>query len=165
MKLAQAKPITLVLLIIFALGLEVTLGFSKLLPPVLPNSEGLWRVLAKVSWYSKYNAELKANIDYPKFSEEVLKLDGKKVRISGYLVPTEMYSGADYIILSAYPAAQCYFCGGAGPETVIEVYQKNPRFSFTQSKVAFEGRLELNKNDPYRLIYLLKDAKQVFLDK
>ena len=54
----------------------------------------------------------------------------------------------------------CFFCGGAGPETVMEVYAKTP-VKFTSEAVTLRGKLELNADDVNRLIYSLTEAEQI----
>jgi hypothetical protein len=121
----------------------------------------IWQTLFKITWHRKYNAELKVQIEYPKFSPEVQALSGKEITITGYVIPSDMYEG-NFVVLSAYPVSNCYFCGGAGPESVMEVYPKNQRRSFATEKVTFKGKLKLNPDDHTHLIYILQDAIQVF---
>ncbi|MDX2302575.1 MAG: hypothetical protein NW226_07220 [Microscillaceae bacterium] len=125
-------------------------------------NEDIWRTLFKVEWQKKYNAEFKIKVDAPRFTPEIKALDKKEITISGYVVPVEMYGSDDYVILSAYPANQCFFCGGAGPESVMEVYPLYTKKRFAGERVTLKGRLELNENDHNHLIYILRDAVQVF---
>jgi hypothetical protein len=124
----------------------------------------VWQTLFEVTWYKKYNAELKVKIEYPKFSPNILALDGKEITITGFVIPPDLYEG-DFVVLSAYPASSCFFCGGAGPETVLEVYPKNNRKTFATEKVTFKGKLKLNANDHTHLIYILQDAVQVYSEE
>ena len=52
----------------------------------------------------------------------------------------------------------CFFCGGAGPETVMEVEALEP-VEYTAEQVTLTGKLTLNDSDINRLMYLIKDAK------
>jgi len=52
----------------------------------------------------------------------------------------------------------CFFCGGAGPETVMEVFAKEP-IKYSAEPVMLKGKLELNDSDVNRLIYTLKDVE------
>ena len=54
----------------------------------------------------------------------------------------------------------CFFCGGAGPETVMEVYAKEA-INYTAEPITIRGRLQLNSGDINRLIYSLSEAKLV----
>ena len=62
-------------------------------------------------------------------------------------------------MLSAYPYTQCFFCGGAGPESVIDVLAEELTNHFSMDDiVTFEGQLRLNATDLNYLNYILEDA-------
>jgi hypothetical protein len=63
-------------------------------------------------------------------------------------------------MLSALPFNQCYFCGGAGPETVVELQTKEP-IKFVTRQVTVEGVLWLNETDPDHHMYIIKNARLV----
>lgn len=155
------KNLALLFLLIISVSVEASLAFSGFRQDLQNSQTSIWQTLFKVTWYKKFNAELKAEIPYPKFNESIKALDGKEITISGFVIPLDMYAG-EYVVLSAFPANQCYFCGGAGPESVIEVYTSNQRNTFATQKVTFKGKLELNDSDHSHLIYILRDAKQVY---
>jgi hypothetical protein len=54
----------------------------------------------------------------------------------------------------------CFFCGGAGPETVMDVFATNP-VEYSAEQVTLRGKLELNATDINRLMYALTDAELV----
>ena len=114
-----------------------------------------WKRIMNISWERKFNKQYNEYINYPKFSEDVKSLNGKEVTIKGYVMPVEV--NGDYMVISAFPYENCFFCGGAGPESVMEVYlkDKKPVYS-TQVKV--KGTLQLNADDVDHLVFLLKDA-------
>ncbi|WP_299453002.1 hypothetical protein [uncultured Microscilla sp.] len=119
----------------------------------------LWKILMKVTWVKKYDHKTKANTYVPKFTKEIQALNGKQITIKGYLIPVDLYGDGDFAIISALPVASCFFCGGAGPETVMEVYTKQKIKADKSGKVTFRGRLELNPDNADHLIYILRDAK------
>ncbi|OJJ21895.1 hypothetical protein BKI52_14705 [marine bacterium AO1-C] len=124
--------------------------------------DGIWLTLMKIKWVEKYNKQYKTKMFYPKFSKAALALDGKTITIEGHLIPTEMYAGkGEFVVISALPFKSCYFCGAAGPESVMEVHLKRKRSTFHSRKITFKGRLKLNHSDPDHLIYILKDAVQI----
>jgi hypothetical protein len=51
----------------------------------------------------------------------------------------------------------CFFCGGAGPETVMEVQSTEP-VKYTAEPVTIKGKLVLNADDVNRLMYLLEEV-------
>ncbi|MEL7122574.1 MAG: DUF3299 domain-containing protein, partial [Bacteroidota bacterium] len=113
-----------------------------------------------ITFKKEYNEMMGFKVDVPVFSTEVNELEGKLIQIKGYIIPVEGYKNQKEFIFSAYPYNMCFFCGGAGPETVMEVYCKEP-VEYTAEPVVIEGILELNANDINRLIYALNDARKV----
>lgn len=61
---------------------------------------------------------------------------------------------------SAYPYNMCFFCGGAGPETVMEVTANDP-VKYSTSRITLRGKLQLNDADINKLMYQLTDAELV----
>jgi hypothetical protein len=117
-----------------------------------------WKTLADVKWERRYNKEYDEYINYPKFGEKVKQVKDKEVVISGYLLPVEVEG--NYIVVSALPFQSCFFCGGGGIETVMEVYLKKHR-KIKANKIKVKGKLVLNSSDIEHLVYLLKDAEIV----
>lgn len=124
------------------------------------NSSATWNTLGKITFKKEFDAALGFKIDKPIFSDEIKALSGKVVEIKGYIIPTDGYKSHTEFILSAFPYNMCFFCGGAGPETVMEIYAKSP-IKFTSDAVTIRGKLELNSDDVNRLIYAMSDAEQV----
>lgn len=119
-----------------------------------------WKFLAQVEFKDQYFDDYEAWYLVPHFSEEVKQLNGKPVIITGYVIPLDVAQGK--YALSAYPFSSCFFCGGAGPETVmnLEFEKKPPRFD-TDDFVTFKGILQLNATDFDRFSYILKEAEKV----
>lgn len=130
------------------------------LAAALPAQDSAWKTLAKITYKKEYNELMGFKVDVPVFSQDVKALEGKEVTIRGYIIPTEGYRSNTEFVFSAYPYNMCFFCGGAGPETVMEVYAKKP-IAYTASPVTIKGRLHLNDDDISRLIYSLSDAEKV----
>lgn len=97
-----------------------------------------------------------------KFSEGVKELEGSTIQLSGYVIPLESQISYKYFILSRYPYQSCFFCGAAGPETVIEVYAKAKASELGMDKrITVRGKLVLNQKDPLHLFYMLEDAEVI----
>lgn len=120
-------------------------------------STSVWDILSKVSIETKYDASQKYEIDYPVFSEELKDLEGETIIIKGYIIPLEELQNQNYFILSAFPYNLCYFCGAAGPETVIEV-SMNQKLTYTSNPIILKGTLHLNDTDYNHLMYILENA-------
>ena len=63
-----------------------------------------------------------------------------------------------FFVLSRFPYQSCFFCGAAGPETVIEVYSESSNIKIDK-KVIVRGVFKLNESDPVQLFFMLKDAE------
>lgn len=119
----------------------------------------IWQKLTKVTFRSEYDKSVGYHVQYPVFTPDIKALNGKTVTIKGYIVPMNETKG--YFALSLYPYQTCYFCGGAGIETVIEVFSKT-KVKPTTQQVALRGKLKLNDFDIMNhLIYIIEDAELV----
>jgi hypothetical protein len=119
-----------------------------------------WKTLGKITFKKEYDEVLGLKIDVPVFSKEVKALEGKEVTIKGYIIPTDGYKSQKEFVFSAFPYNMCFFCGGAGPETVMEVVCKTP-VTYTSEPVFLKGILKLNGSDVNRLIYSLEKAEKM----
>ncbi|OAV42991.1 hypothetical protein [Lewinella sp. 4G2] len=129
-------------------------------PTLMAQQTNLWKTLSKITYEKKFDDLLGFKVDVPVFSEGIKELDGEMVEVSGYIVPVEGYKSHSEFVFSAYPYNMCFFCGGAGPETVMEVTSLEP-VKYTTDKVRLRGKLALNNEDINRLMYVLTDAKLV----
>lgn len=120
----------------------------------------IWKTLAKISYTKQYDAVMGFKIDKPVFSEAIKSLEGKTITVKGYIIPTDGYKSHKEFVYSAFPYSQCFFCGGAGPETVMEVEAKEP-IKFTAESIVLKGKLHLNDSDINRLMFKITDAVQV----
>lgn len=115
-----------------------------------------WETLADIEYSYVQNYEANFWYGTPTFSSEVQALEGKEVKISGYVLPMDV-SGEAYV-LSAFPFASCFFCGGAGQESVIELRLKDYTQKFeTDQFLTFRGILKLNSEE-LELNYILDTA-------
>jgi len=123
-------------------------------------TENLWKTLTKITYVKEYDEFLGFKIDKPVFSEEIKALDGKDVTVKGFIIPVEGYKGHTEFIFSAYPYSMCFFCGGAGPESVMEV-QAIEAINYTAESIVLKGKLHLNSEDVNKLMFSLSDARMV----
>ena len=120
-----------------------------------------WVTMAKISY--KNTKDAYGDVNVPVFTPEVKALSGKVVTLPGYIIPLDGIEGAfqaDHFVLSSLPVEACFFCGIGGPESVAEVQMKSP-VEYTKKPVRLKGKLTLNADDPYRLIYILEEAEFV----
>lgn len=116
-----------------------------------------WNMLADVTFKDVYLEEYDIYYYYPTFGPQVLDMEGREVKVSGYIIPVDY--DEDYYVLSAFPFASCFFCGGAGPESVIDLRLKPGHRKFnTDERLTFRGVFQTNTTDIYSLNYILDDA-------
>ncbi|AZQ61956.1 DUF3299 domain-containing protein [Flammeovirga pectinis] len=125
---------------------------------LIQSQEDIWLTLQKIDWEDKFDKELEMKVPFPIFSEEVRELGGKEISIKGFVLPIDT-DDENSMLISYYPFANCFFCGGAGPETIMEVFMDVPR-EVNDETVTFKGILKLN-GDATGMIYQLKDAVEV----
>lgn len=121
------------------------------------SAQSMWPVLAKVSYKKEYDPLLGIKVDRPVFSKDVRELSGKVVQLKGYIIPTDGFKSHTEFVFSAFPYSSCFFCGKAGPETVIEIQAKEP-IQYTSESIEIKGKLILNEKDINRLMYLMVDV-------
>ncbi|MBC6400794.1 MAG: hypothetical protein GDA51_09180 [Ekhidna sp.] len=137
----------------------ILLGLSFSVIGQFDNSAGNWKAMSDVKY--EIAQDEYGEIYVPKFGEEVKKMEGKSVSLTGFIIPFENMFEPKHIILSSLPIAACFFCGGSGPETVAEAYLKE-EIKYTSKPVTVTGKLTLNNTDDDQLMYVLKDASVSF---
>ena len=131
------------------LFLDSELNFEKL----------TWEDLTDVDFKDVYVEELDAYYWKPIFGPSVKNLEGKKFYITGYVIPVDIDEA--FYVLSRYPFANCFFCGGAGPETVVDLqFSNDPREYATDERLTFAGELKLNADDVYLMNYIIVGAHE-----
>jgi hypothetical protein len=117
-----------------------------------------WNDFAKTKFEPKYHEKLGEYLFYPNFPTELKALAGKEITIEGYYVPFAPEDG-DYILISKYPMSQCFFCGGGGPESVLEVYFAKGGQKFqVDDLITVKGKLKLNSEDMDHMSFILEET-------
>jgi hypothetical protein len=124
---------------------------------ILPyqQEKNFWQVLAEVSF--KKESRDGYEVEVPQFSKYLKSWNGKKIRLKGFIIPVGEVGDASKFMFSSLPFNVCYFCGAAGPETIMEV-ETNQKIKFTSQSIWMEGILILNEKDPDHHMYILKSA-------
>ena len=117
-----------------------------------------WDAFAKTKFEPKYYEKLGEYLFYPTFSTDLKALVGKEITLQGFYVPFAA-EGGNYIVLSKFPMSQCFFCGGAGPESIAEVnfVRDLPKLQI-DDLVTVKGKLKLNTDDMDHVNFILVDA-------
>lgn len=117
-----------------------------------------WNTLADVKFTEIYSEEMGITYDSAAFGSFIQLFENKEIKITGYMIPLDGM-GVSYV-LSRNPMATCFFCGGAGAETVIEL-ELNPtayrKYKLDQY-LTFKGTLHFNEKNMDHLTYVLKEA-------
>jgi hypothetical protein len=96
----------------------------------------------------------------PVFPKSIKNYDNKMVEIDGYVIPLDKTGKT--VVLSAFNMSECFFCGKAGPASVMTIFLRKPNKNYkTDQIVTFRGRLTLNEHDPKELFYVLRDAVDI----
>ncbi len=120
--------------------------------------KNFWHVLAEVRFIKENKSGYEMEV--PLFTDHLKSWNGKKISLKGFVIPVGEVGDESKFMLSSLPFNVCYFCGAAGPETIMEV-ESTENVKFTSQAIWMEGILQLNEKDPDRHIYILKDAKVV----
>jgi hypothetical protein len=119
-----------------------------------------WMILQRVDTRPVAIPGIEGLIPLPVFSEKIKAYDGKLIDIDGYVIPLDKTGKT--LALSGYSMAECFFCGKAGPASVMTVKLKKPDKKYKTDQLAtFRGRLRLNDKDPKELFYILEDGIEI----
>ena len=120
-----------------------------------------WDLFAKTKFETKYNEKAAEYFLYPVFAKELKDLVGKEISIEGYYLPIDVQDDA-YIILSKFPYSQCFFCGGAGPESIAEVTFKVKVEKLQMDQyIRVKGILKLNEGNIEHGNFIVENAVMV----
>ncbi len=145
------KPLMTSILVLFLV--------SNIISQAQP-TDNIWKTFSKISYKKEYDELMGFKIDKPVFSDQIKAMEGKQITIKGYIIPVEGYKSHKEFIFSAFPYSMCFFCGGAGPETVMEVQAKEA-IKYTAESIVIKGTLRLNGDDINRLMFKLENVEMV----
>jgi|SRR5210317_1706492 hypothetical protein len=121
------------------------------------NDINTWKILSKITFTKEYDEIMGFKVDKPVFSDDIKVLEGKEIVVKGYIIPVEGYASHKEFIFSAFPYNMCFFCGGAGPETVMEIEAKEA-IKYTAEQIELRGILSLNSDDINHLMYKMSEV-------
>jgi len=120
-----------------------------------------WIALGEIELTKKTNLEFGISYDEAVFSEYIEELDSTEVTISGYMIPLDALGTS--FALSRNPNASCFFCGNAGPETVLRLWftpSAMKRYN-TDDYLRIKGQLRLHASNEHGFIYELWNAAPI----
>ncbi len=112
-----------------------------------------WKLLGVIKFVKKPHKEY-GEVNYPVVNSKLKSLHKKKVVMTGYIVPIDNTNYA----LSKNVFAACFFCGKAGPETIMGLKFRNPKRYKTDQYVTVEGTFRVNENNVDDWIYNMDDV-------
>jgi len=115
-----------------------------------------WEDLTDVKFEYKFLDEYGDNFLVPEFGESLKTYEGKKIQIKGYVL--DLLEDSKSYLLSKQPMASCFFCGMAGPETIIELQFAEEQNLKTDMIVTIEGTFQLNEKDINHCNYIMTDV-------
>lgn len=114
-----------------------------------------WGLLGKIKYNNKPHQDYPDGVMYPQVNAELKAKKGKKITISGFIIPIDNENYA----LSKNVFAQCFFCGQAGPETIMGITFKDLKKRLkTDQYVTLEGTFRYNETDIEDWIYHIENA-------
>lgn len=113
-----------------------------------------WKLLGMIKFIKKADKEY-GEVMYPQVSPLLKQKATKKIAISGFIIPIDNTTYA----LSKNVFASCFFCGQAGPETIMGIKFKGetPKLK-TDQYVTLVGTFRINENDVEDWIYHIDNA-------
>ncbi len=113
-----------------------------------------WKLLGMIKFIKKADKEY-GEVMYPQVSPLLKQKETKKIAISGFIIPIDNTTYA----LSKNVFASCFFCGQAGPETIMGIKFKGetPKLK-TDQYVTLVGTFRINENDVEDWIYHIDNA-------
>ena len=115
-----------------------------------------WEDFADVNFEPQYIEKYGAHFLMPTFGDKIKAFGGAQIRITGYFL--DIAGNGEVFLVSKNPMASCFFCGAAGPETIIEVHFKEKPSFATDQIVAVTGILKINEDDVSHCNYILEKA-------
>ena len=114
-----------------------------------------WGMLGKIKYVTKPHKDYPDGVMYPIVDPQLKAIKGKQITISGFIIPIDNVSYA----LSKNVFAQCFFCGQAGPETIMGIQFKDLKKRLkTDQYVTLVGTFRYNENDIEDWIYHIDNA-------
>jgi hypothetical protein len=119
-----------------------------------------WKIMQNIRFEKKYYKEVQDYMLSPIFTDEIKNLQGKMVEVEGYVIPFD--EKGETVVLSANPYAACFFCGKAGPASVMTIKLKKTNKTYqTDDYHHFQGILRLNFSDINEFYYILEQGEAI----
>ncbi len=125
---------------------------------VAQNENNIWATLALL--------EFEKRDELGNFDEDgniiplIEAFEEKEITVKGYVIPLSGKKAQSHFMFSAYPYESCFFCGKAGPETIMEVFVKDDKkIDFSENKMAIKGIFYFTSRNSNNVMFTLKNAE------
>ena len=115
-----------------------------------------------VEWAEKYDSTSATSLLTATFGSSSMAYNNKEVYITGYVIPLDVLGISFALSRNSY--ASCFFCGQAGPETVMDLMVKPgtiPKTKYNNYPLKFKGTLILKEENPTGFNYQLVNAQLI----
>lgn len=114
-----------------------------------------WKLLGQIKYVKKPSPDYPEGVMFPIINPTLKAKNKKTIVMSGFIIPIDNKNYA----LSKNVFASCFFCGQAGPETIMGIKFKNPNVKLkTDQYVTLTGTFRYNDNDVDDWIYHVENA-------
>lgn len=114
-----------------------------------------WKLLGQIKYIKKASADYPEGVMFPVINPTLKAKNKKPIVMSGFIIPIDNKNYA----LSKNVFASCFFCGQAGPETIMGIKFKNPNMKLkTDQYVTIQGTFRYNDSDVDDWIYHIENA-------
>jgi hypothetical protein len=114
-----------------------------------------WKLLGQIKYVKKPSKDYPEGVMFPVVNTTLKAKNKKPIVMSGFIIPIDNKNYA----LSKNVFASCFFCGQAGPETIMGIKFKNPNMKLkTDQYVTLQGTFRYNDNDVNDWIYHIENA-------
>lgn len=114
-----------------------------------------WKLLGQIDYKKKPSKDYPEGVMFPVVNPTLKAKNQKTIVMSGFIIPIDNKSYA----LSKNVFASCFFCGQAGPETIMGIKFKAPGLKFkTDQYLTLQGTFRYNDTDVDDWIYHIENA-------
>jgi uncharacterized protein len=117
-----------------------------------------WDVLGEMDVEVEVLGPLRS-VFHVNYTDRVKALDGKEVKVMGFLYPLEGGVRHSHFLLTAWPPS-CPFCLPAGPSHMVEVFCEEP-VAFSEGAILMAGTLGVLEDDPSGMYYRMDGARLI----
>lgn len=114
-----------------------------------------WKLLGQIKYVKKPSPDYPEGVMFPVINTTLKAKNKKEIIMSGFIIPIDNKNYA----LSKNVFASCFFCGQAGPETIMGIKFRNPNMKLkTDQYVTLKGTFRYNDSNVDDWIYHIEDA-------